>query len=143
LLDATFDTPDLTTFCRLDGLGLIVVGQRLEPGRAVLACTVVPTEDDRWCRRCGGEGSPRGDVSRELAHEPFGWRPTTLPSFALNRNLTEPMTFHARSITLTIVFSHSRSLPMMEYAALDAGRRRPRGNRERNCLPFQAIDGRC
>jgi hypothetical protein len=78
VLDATFATPDLTTFCRLDGLGLTVVGQRLEPDRTVLACTVVPSETDRWCRRCGTEGSPRGDVTRTLAHEPFGWRPTTL-----------------------------------------------------------------
>jgi hypothetical protein len=33
--------PDLTTFCRLDELGLKVVGQRLEPEpyRAVLAGT--------------------------------------------------------------------------------------------------------
>jgi len=35
--DATFGCPDLTTFCRLDELGLVVVGQRLEPDRAVLA----------------------------------------------------------------------------------------------------------
>lgn len=46
--DGTFTTPDLTTFCRLDGLGLEVTGQRLEPDRAVLACRVV--DDDRWCR---------------------------------------------------------------------------------------------
>ena len=39
--DATFACPDLTTFCRLDELGLEVTGQRLEPGRAVLACRVV------------------------------------------------------------------------------------------------------
>ena len=26
--DATFATPDLTTFCRLDELGLVAVGQR-------------------------------------------------------------------------------------------------------------------
>jgi hypothetical protein len=51
VLDATFATPDLTTFCRLDGLGLTVVVQRLEPDRTVLACTVVPSETDRWCRR--------------------------------------------------------------------------------------------
>jgi transposase len=78
LLDATFACPDLTMFCRLDELGLEVVGQRLEPGRAVLACRVAPKELDRWCRRCGGEGSPRDTVTRLLAHEPFGWRPTTL-----------------------------------------------------------------
>ena len=36
MLDATFTRPDLTTFTRLDGLGLEVTGQHLEPGRAVL-----------------------------------------------------------------------------------------------------------
>src|SRR5690606_1183783 len=74
--DATFTRPDLTTFARLDDLGLEVVGQRLEPGRAVLACRVV--EDEGWCRRCGCEGVPRDTVIRRLAHEPLGWRPTTL-----------------------------------------------------------------
>ena len=34
--DATFAGPDLTTFCRLDELGLVVLGQRLDPDRAVL-----------------------------------------------------------------------------------------------------------
>ncbi|HEX6757031.1 MAG TPA: ISL3 family transposase [Propionibacteriaceae bacterium] len=74
--DATFACPDLTTFCRLDELGLEVVGQRLEPDRAVLACRVV--EPDEWCRRCGCQGTRRDTVVRRLAHEPFGWRPTTL-----------------------------------------------------------------
>ena len=74
--DATFACPDLTTFCRLDELGLEVLGQRLEPDRAVLACRVV--EPDQWCRRCGCEGTPRDTVIRRLAHEPLGWRPTTL-----------------------------------------------------------------
>jgi transposase len=79
VLDATFACPDLTTFCRLDGLGLEVTGQRLEPDRAVLACQVVSSDPgDRWCRRCGCEGVARDTVVRELAHEPFGWRPTTL-----------------------------------------------------------------
>lgn len=76
MLDATFAAPDLTAFARLDGLGLEVVGQRLEAHRAVLACRVVAS--DEWCRRCGCEGRPRDTVLRELAHEPFGWRPTTL-----------------------------------------------------------------
>ncbi len=71
-----FSCPDLTTFCRLDELGLEVTGQRLEPGRAVLACRVV--EPDEWSSRCGCEGIPRDTVVRRLAHEPFGWRPTTL-----------------------------------------------------------------
>jgi transposase len=75
---AGFGCADLTTFCRLDELGLQVIGQRLEPDRAVLACRVTGTEQDRWCRRCGEEGTPRDSVARQLAHEPFGWRPTTL-----------------------------------------------------------------
>jgi transposase len=74
--DAGFACPDLTTFCRLDELGLEAVGQRLEPGRAVLACRVI--EPDQWCRRCSCEGLPRDSVSRRLAHQPLGWRPTTL-----------------------------------------------------------------
>ncbi|WP_346619007.1 ISL3 family transposase [Blastococcus montanus] len=74
--DATFACPDLTTFCRLDKLGLQALGQCLEPDRAVLACRVV--EADQWCRRCGWEGTPRDSVTRRLAHEPLGWRPTTL-----------------------------------------------------------------
>jgi transposase len=74
--DATFACPDLTTFCRLDELGLEVTGQRLEPDRAVLACRV--SEPDQWCRRCGCEGAARDTVLRRLAHEPLGWRPTTL-----------------------------------------------------------------
>ena len=74
--DATFTDPDLTMFCRLNELGLEATGQRLEPAGAVLACRVV--EPDRWCRRCGCEGTARGTVVRRLAHEPLGWRPTTL-----------------------------------------------------------------
>ena len=73
---AGFACADLTLFCRLDELGLEVTGQRLEPDRAVLSCRVV--EPDQWCRRCGCEGVPRDTVLRRLAHEPFGWRPTTL-----------------------------------------------------------------
>jgi len=73
---AGFTCADLTTFCRLDALGLEVTGQRIGSDRAVLACRV--TDEDRWCRRCGEEGSPRDSITRALAHEPFGWRPTTL-----------------------------------------------------------------
>lgn len=78
--DATFATPDVTTFCRLDELGLVVVGQHLQPDRAVLACRVAddPAGLDRWCRACGCEGRARDTVTRRLAHEPLGWRPTTL-----------------------------------------------------------------
>jgi transposase len=71
-----FAHPDLSTFCHLDELGLVVTGQRLEPDRAVLACRVL--EPDQWCRRCGCEGTPRDTVTRRLAHEPLGWRPTVL-----------------------------------------------------------------
>ena len=74
--DASFGCPDLTVFCRLDELGLVVTGQRLDPDRAVLACRVV--DPDEWCHRCGCQGVPRGTVVRRLAHEPFGWRPTSL-----------------------------------------------------------------
>jgi transposase len=73
---ATFTVPDLTTFCRVDGLGLEVTGQRLSLERAVLACRVV--EPDDWCRRCGCQGIARGTVTRRLAHVPLGWRPTIL-----------------------------------------------------------------
>jgi len=74
--DSTFAVPDVTTFARLDGLGLQVTGQFLEPDRAVLACLVV--EPDHLCRRCGSVGAPRDTVTRRLAHEPLGWRPTLL-----------------------------------------------------------------
>lgn len=72
----TFTTPDLITFCRLDEVGLEAIGQLLEPDRVVLECRVV--DDDPWCRECGGEGVPRDTVTRPLAHELFGHRPTTL-----------------------------------------------------------------
>ncbi len=73
---ATFVGPDLTTFTRLDELGLLVTGQHVELERAVLACRVV--EPDQWCRRCGCEGLVRDTVTRRLAHEPLGWRPTLI-----------------------------------------------------------------
>ncbi len=80
--DATFARPDLTTFTRVDELGLEVIGQRIEPGRAVLACRVVESEGpdvtDGWCRRCGCRGVAWGTVLRRLVHEPLGWRPTIL-----------------------------------------------------------------
>ena len=82
MLDATFSRPDLDAFCRLDTLGLTVVGQQLDGGRAVLACRVAapsdPDAEDRWGRACGGGSRPRDTVVRRLAHVPFGWRPTVL-----------------------------------------------------------------
>ena len=57
--ELTFDAPDLTTFARLDELGLVAVGQRVEPDRAVLECRVVAGDDDAFCRHCGPR-VPRG-----------------------------------------------------------------------------------
>lgn len=76
--DAIFWPPDLTTFARLDDLGLVVVGQHVTDRRTVLECRVVPVPGDEFCRQCGAEGLVRDTVTRRLAHEPFGWRPTTL-----------------------------------------------------------------
>src|SRR5258706_16443313 len=56
---ATFDAPDLTAFCRLEELGLEAVGQRLEPGRAVIECRIAEPDPDPGCRKCGAEGGPR------------------------------------------------------------------------------------
>ena len=71
-----FGRPDLSAFARLDGLGLEVTGQRIEPDHAVLACRI--TGEDRWCRRCGCQGISCDTVVRRLAHVPCGWRPTIL-----------------------------------------------------------------
>src|SRR5258708_27619558 len=77
--DATFACPDLTTFTRVDELGLEVIGQRLEPNCAVLACRVVDPDDSAgWCRRCGCERGPHYSVTRRPAHDPSGGGPTTL-----------------------------------------------------------------
>jgi len=76
LFHATFGAPDLTTFCNLGALGLTVTGQHVDARRAVLECRVA-SADDR-CRSCASRGRSLGTVSRRLAHEPFGGRPTTL-----------------------------------------------------------------
>jgi transposase len=76
LFHATFGAPDLMTFCNVGALGLTVTGQHVDARRAVLECHVVDADD--LCRACGGRGRPLGTVSRTLAHEPFGGRPTTL-----------------------------------------------------------------
>ena len=73
---ATFGAPDLTTFARLDELGLEVTGQLISDEETVLACRVVEADD--WCRRCGCQGAPRDTVIRRLAHTPWGHRPTIL-----------------------------------------------------------------
>ena len=64
---ATFDSPDLTKFCRLDELGLVAVGQLLEPDRAVIACRVV--EPDGWCSRCGCRGVARARADPAINHD--------------------------------------------------------------------------
>ena len=53
-----------------------MVGQELTAHRAVLECRLA--EEDPWCRACGARSTSRGSISRSLAHEPFGHRPTTL-----------------------------------------------------------------
>lgn len=42
----------------------------------MLSCRI--TDEDSWCRRCGEQGTSRDTVTRQLAHELLGWRPTTL-----------------------------------------------------------------
>ena len=78
--DATFACPDLTTFARVDELGLVVTGQRLESDRAVLACRVVEADD--WCHQCGEQACPRHGCPRAGArtvgvatHDADGHRP--------------------------------------------------------------------
>lgn len=74
--DSTFGDPGLTTFCRLDELGLYATGQFLEPDQAMIACRVLDPGDE--CNRCQRRGAPRDTVTRILEHEPLGWRPTLL-----------------------------------------------------------------
>lgn len=55
---------DLTTFCRLDGLGRAVTAQLTEPDCVVLARRV--TSPDDW--GCGRRGTVRDIVIGKLAH---------------------------------------------------------------------------
>ncbi|WP_161627927.1 hypothetical protein [Microbispora catharanthi] len=43
---AIFDAPDLSAFCHFEELGLEAVGQRLEPGWAVIECRVAESDPD-------------------------------------------------------------------------------------------------
>lgn len=54
----------------------MVVGQRVDPNRAVIGCRVA--QPGTWCRGWGSQGLSRGTGTREFAHEPFGRRPTVL-----------------------------------------------------------------
>ncbi|MGP5391932.1 ISL3-like element ISAar19 family transposase, partial [Glutamicibacter arilaitensis] len=76
MLNSTFTEPDLTTFTGLDGLGLTAIGQHLSAAKAEILCHV--TNPIPWCQTCGAAGIPRDTVTRRLAHEPLGWRPTVL-----------------------------------------------------------------
>lgn len=51
MLNATYCTLDLTTFCGLQELGLTATGQHLTAARAVIECKAVL--DDKFCHRCG------------------------------------------------------------------------------------------
>ncbi len=73
---AAFAPADLTSFCHLDELGLVVTGQHVACDQAVLACDVAG--GDGWCRGCGGRAVVRDSVAHRLAQVPLGWRPTTL-----------------------------------------------------------------
>lgn len=72
----TFGPADLTTFCSLDDLGLTVTRQYIDARRAILECRVANV--DNVCRSCERPARSRGTVTRQLAHNPFGDRPTTL-----------------------------------------------------------------
>lgn len=66
--NATFTTPDLDTFCRLNEFGLTAARQRIEPDRAVLDCRIRTIDAlDQWCRRRGQQGVLRGTATRRLA----------------------------------------------------------------------------
>lgn len=59
--DAAFAAPGLTIFARLDELGIVAVGQRPNPDRAVLECRVVARDEDAFCRlRPGGAPGHHG-----------------------------------------------------------------------------------
>jgi transposase len=60
---AGFTRAGLTTLSRLGEPGPEVTGQRLGPGRAVLACRV--PGPGQWCRRCGCEGLAADTVIRQ------------------------------------------------------------------------------
>jgi len=74
--DATFMRPGLTAFCGLDETRARGHRATRRARRAVLAWRI--TEEGRWCRRYGEQGSPRDTVAPQLVHELFGSLSTTL-----------------------------------------------------------------
>ena len=68
--------PDLTTFARLDGLGLRVTAQQIWPDKALLFCTLASA--DGHCPRCGAPGVVYDQIVRRFTHLPVGQRATWL-----------------------------------------------------------------
>lgn len=56
--------PDLTTFARLDVLGLRVTGQQVWPDKAILFCSL--TSPDAGCPDCGRPGVVHDHVVRRF-----------------------------------------------------------------------------
>ena len=73
--DATFARPDLTTFARLNELGLESPASSWN-----LAARCSRAAFSSLSSGVGGAAvnALRDTVTRRLAHEPLGWRPTTL-----------------------------------------------------------------
>ncbi|HKM16029.1 MAG TPA: ISL3 family transposase [Marinospirillum sp.] len=72
----TFSTPDLSTFCQLNKLGLVATGQHTNEKHAVIECRF--TQSPKPCPQCAASGISRGTVDRRLSHVLYGQRPTTL-----------------------------------------------------------------
>jgi|GEM_PF-6072786 len=67
--------PTLLSAARLP-CSTVLTCQHLDLDRAMLDCRLVKL--DQWCHRRRCEVRPRDTVTRQLAHEPPGWRPRTL-----------------------------------------------------------------
>lgn len=67
---------ELTTICRLDNIDLACTDQPIIRRKGVFECRTNTADD--WCRACAGHGTINDTVVRQLVHEPFGHRPTTL-----------------------------------------------------------------
>jgi hypothetical protein len=94
--DATFCPADLTTFCRLDDLGLDVVGQQLHPDHAVLLCRVVWRATILHVRirryRCSGCGQVwRQDTTATAAAAPRAKLSTQAVMWALKSVVIDRM----------------------------------------------------
>jgi len=61
-------TPDLTTFTRLDELGLEVVAQRVEPGQASLVCRVVAMDRFTKFKTAASEKLPTATTVMDPFH---------------------------------------------------------------------------